>query len=115
MQPRNASIALLAISIVGCSSTPERAPVLSESMAFPSEFRNAVKAVEESILRGGEQPSEFHVVIEGPKDGVLTFHLWHKSAFASPNRGVNGNPGGKCRDVKFDLTTHQISSAVLWQ
>ena len=112
---RNASIALLGISLICCSSTPERAPVLSNTSAFPKDHQVAAQAVAASLQQGGDNPGEFHAVVEGPQSGALIFHLWHQSAFRPENRGISGNPGGKCRDVKFDLATNQVSQAVLWQ
>ena len=115
MRSRTICLVTVVAALTGCSSTPEKAPSLADPGAFPNEFRLGAQSVAASVQLHGENPSEFRAVVEGPQNGILTFHLWHQSAFTPENRGANGNPGGKCRDVKFDLATNKVFSTVLWQ
>jgi hypothetical protein len=64
----------------------------------------------------GESPKEFFAKVESSNGGkVLVFHLWHQSAFESQNRGVVGNPGGKNRDVWFDVPTGKVVKMLYWR
>ncbi len=117
MRSRIACLVIVVTALTGCSSTPEKAPTLAQVAAFPKEFQSGAKAVASSIQQHGENPSEFHAVAEGPINGTLIFHLWHQSAFTPENRNpaLVGNPGGKCRDVTFDIATNKVLSTALWQ
>jgi hypothetical protein len=117
MRLRLISLIPVILVLSGCSSAQEKLPTLAQQTAFPKEFQLGVKTVATYIQRGGEDPSEFHVDVEGPIDGTLVLHLWHKSAFTSEfrNHAVVGNPGGKCRNVTFDLGTNTVLSTEPWQ
>ena len=84
--------------------------------AFPVDYRDAARAVATSILKGGENPKEFFAEVDSENDGrVLVFHLWHQSAFEPQYAVTAGNPGGKCRDVRFDTETGKVTDTLWWQ
>jgi hypothetical protein len=83
---------------------------------FPMSQREAAKAVAASIQASKENPKEFFVRVDAKEDGrLLVFHLWHASAFAPENRGVKGNPGGKCRDVEYDTKQNKVTQTRAWR
>jgi len=79
--------------------------------AFAAKYHEGILAVAAAV----ENPEEFFVEIEEVRGPVYVFHLWHQSAFLPQNRGLMGNPGGKCRDVRFDPATRKIVSILFWQ
>jgi hypothetical protein len=84
--------------------------------AFAAEHREAVRTVAASLAENGEKAEEFYADVE-PKAGgrILLFHLWHESAFEPQNRDAPGNPGGKCRDVEYDVRQRRVSQSLFWQ
>ena len=89
---------------------------LADPGAFPAEYRPAARAVADAVAGDGERPGEFFAEVEaGRPDGAVVFHLWHRSAWEPGNRGVPGNPGGKCRDVRFDPSRGQVVETLFWQ
>lgn len=85
---------------------------LTESGAFAPQYREAVVAAARAV----KTPELFFVDIEERESGrIYVLHLWHESAFLPENRGMNGNPGGQCRDVHFDTTTKTILKIAFWQ
>lgn len=61
-------------------------------------------------------PGEFYVELEERDSGTLyVLHLWHQSAFLPENIGMNGNPGGKCRDVWYSVKERKIIKTLFWQ
>jgi hypothetical protein len=90
----------------------KKPPPLTQSAAFPQEYREAVLAVARYV----GSPQDFFAEIEPQKGGrELVFHLWHKSAFTPENIGAAGNPGGKCRDVVYDTKKHKVTQTWWWQ
>lgn len=87
---------------------------LTESSAFPEEYVAAVSAVVAELERDGEVPAEFHAVVSETAEH-LEFALWHVSAFLPENRGVAGNPGGRCRTFLFEHLSGRIVKKGLWQ
>jgi hypothetical protein len=68
------------------------------------------------VSRCGERPEEFFAEVEVSRaNGMLVFHLWHRSAWNPENRGAVGNPGGKCRDVYFDPRRGEVTQTLFWQ
>lgn len=102
---------------IGCSM--ERATIpsylqgkrLTQASAFPAKHQEAIAAASRAV----EKPNEFFVEIEDSKESETILHLWHESAFYPENLGMTGNPGGKCRDIRFDTRTRRIISTLLWQ
>ena len=89
---------------------------LADAGAFPPQYRSAARAVADAIALGGERSEDFFAEVEVRRsDGMIVFHLWHRSAFEPGNRGVFGNPGGKCRDVRFDSRRGQVVKIRFWQ
>ena len=88
--------------------------LLSSTESFPPEQRAAATAVALEIREGGEDPLEFFATVSETSE-ALVFHLWHKSAFAPENAGAVGNPGGKCRDVRYDRAAQAVTETLLWQ
>ena len=101
----------------GVVLTPESlgAIQLSKREAFPELQRNAVDAVSTWLIQSRESPADFYAVVERPYQNLLLFHLWHSAAFLPEHRGTLGNPGGKCRDVEYDLTTGNVTRSTTWQ
>jgi hypothetical protein len=84
--------------------------------AFPAEYREAVRTVAAALAEYGERAEEFQADVEPKEDGqILLFHLWHESAFEPRNRNVVGNPGGKCRDVRYDVKQRKVTQTLFWQ
>jgi hypothetical protein len=89
---------------------------LADPGAFPAEYRSAARSVAEAVSGTGERPEEIFAEIEARhSDGMVIFHLWHRSAWEPVNRGVSGNPGGKCRDVRFDPSRGKVVETLFWQ
>ncbi|MBN2517234.1 MAG: hypothetical protein JXB14_00150 [Candidatus Altiarchaeota archaeon] len=80
--------------------------------SFPQEQGGIIQKVIEELKRDGENPSEFYATIE-PKDSVIIVHLWHTTGLIET--GVQGNPGGKCRDFHFDIKQNGITEKLFWQ
>ncbi len=92
-----------------------RAPALTNNAAIPLAYRDAAAKVASYLTVKGENPGEFYVDIGPETDGKVVFHLWHKSAFESQNMNVVGNPGGKNRDVFYDLRSASVTNMLFWQ
>jgi hypothetical protein len=93
-----------------------RPPALTDSAALLPEHRAAAAAVATFLTQKGENPKEFFAKIErAPSGKELVFHLWHQTAFEPQNRNVVGNPGGKNRDVYFDISSGTVSRMLFWQ
>lgn len=84
---------------------------LSNPSAFPPRFQEAISAAASSL----PNPEEFYVEVEEAPGPVYVLHLWHQSAFSQENLGKMGNPGGKCRDIRFDPIKKKVLSDLLWQ
>jgi hypothetical protein len=83
---------------------------------FPTQHREAAKAVATALKDRKEDPREFYAGVEAKNNGdLLVFHLWHQSAFHPKNRDVPGNPGGKCRDAFFDTKKGKVADVLFWQ
>lgn len=115
-------VSALAAPVGGCIRTapgdpapPKPAP-LTDVDAFAEAHRQAARSVAASLTAHGERPQEFYAEIEAGAGGrVLIFHLWHQSAFEPDNRHVAGNPGGKCRDVHYDVARREVTATLFWQ
>ena len=84
--------------------------------AFAAEYREGARSVAESLEVTGEKAAEFYAEVEPNENGqIVIFHLWHESAFEPRNRGVVGNPGGKCRDVRYDVGQRKVVQTLFWQ
>ena len=93
-----------------------RPPALVDSAALAPEYRAAAAAVAQFLTQKGENPKEFFANVEhAPGDKDLVFHLWHQTAFEPQNRNVVGNPGGKNRDVYFDVGSGTVTRMLFWQ
>ncbi len=115
-------IILLGALAVGCSAkSPSNDPQTKRTPLvnvgdFPAEYQEAARSVAASLLEHGEIPKEFSADVESKDEGkILVFHLWHESAFEPQNRHAVGNPGGKCRDVKYDVTRCKVTKTLFWQ
>jgi hypothetical protein len=87
---------------------------LTELAALPAEFRAAAEAAANYLKGKGEEPSEFYVGDISRKGEAIVLPLWHISAFPLDQR-VEGNPGGKCRNLEYDTFTERITKDLLWQ
>jgi len=113
---KKALILVLALLVFGTNinwsdnMTPESvgAKLLIKTTNFPQAYQEAIKAVIKKL----DKPEEFYVKIE-KKGNILIFHLWHKIAFEGPI--TPGNPGGKCRDIYYDLKLKKITKILFWQ
>lgn len=113
---------VLAIATGGCSATaptdrPRSKPTpLVNVDAFAAEYREAARSVAASLAEKGEKADEFYADVEPKEDGqILIFHLWHESVFEPQNGNVVGNPGGKCRDVRYDVRQGKVTQTSFWQ
>jgi hypothetical protein len=122
----NKRVLIILVLAVGCRS--EEAPTaptdgprtmptqLTNIDAFAVEHRDGVRAVAASLGAGGDRAEEFFAEVEPEAGGqVLVFHVWHESAFEPRNRGAVGNPGGKCRDMKYDVRERRVTQTLFWQ
>ena len=92
----------------------ERPPSLVKPDLFPAKYRDGLRAVDAELKKKGEKAEQFYVEVE-ERDGQFVFHLWHETAFLPQNGVVRGNPGGKCRDVRYDPQKQQIVRTLFWQ
>ncbi len=113
---------LLVSAICGCSVTAPssqpraKATPLANIDAFAPEYREAARTVTATLEENGEKAEEFYADVETGEDGqVMVFHLWHESAFEPENRNVSGNPGGKCRDMRYDVGQRKVMQTLFWQ
>ena len=118
-------VCMLLIPLAACSTSVQPpawsadelgAIRITDRASFPDAQRLAVDKIIAALAQSGEVPSEFYAVVQTrAADQVAVFHLWHSSAFLPENRGVVGNPGGKCRDIEYDLVGQQVSRTLWWQ
>jgi hypothetical protein len=89
---------------------------LADPDTFPEDYRPGAMAVAAAVEGGGDRAGEFFAEVEasGPA-GVVVFHLWHRSAWEPENRGATGNPGGKCRDIRYDPARGRVVEILFWQ
>jgi len=106
-----AAIVICSVAVFAAPA-PKNLPRLTKTVAFPSAYRDAARAVARHIA----SPSDYFAQVEPQNDGgELVFHLWHKTAFLPQNRGGVGNPGGKCLDVVYDTKKHKVVHDWAWQ
>ena len=112
----------LAAALAGCSTNapddqPRQKPTALVNVdAFAAEYRSAVQSVAALLARNGEPAEDFYAEVEPTQNGqIIILHLWHESAFEPQNSGVAGNPGGKCRDVHYDVRLRKAIQTVFWQ
>ena len=87
---------------------------LSEQNLFPSEYREAVDAVIKELQKNNETPAEFYAQIEMDENSsMLIFHLSHQDAFKDDI--FPGNPGGKCRDMYYDVNQKKVVKTLFWK
>jgi len=91
-----------------------KATKLTELAALPAEFRAAAEAAAKYLKGKGEQPSEFYVGDISRTGKTIILPLWHISAFPLKQR-VDGNPGGKRRNLEYDTVTGLITGELFWQ
>ncbi len=91
-----------------------KATKLTDLAALPAEFRAAAEAAANHLKRKGEEPSEFYVGDISRRGKTLVLALWHISAFLLKQR-VEGNPGGKCKNLEYDTVTGRITRELFWQ
>ena len=89
---------------------------LTRQDLFPDKYRKPARIVAEDLIEENENPDEFYATVEPARSSNgLIFHLWHQDAFKEENKGVIGNPGGKCRDVYYDIKQQRARELGLWQ
>jgi hypothetical protein len=96
------------------SRTPESVGAfqLSHPESFPQEYREAASSVAQELRQDRENPAAFYGHVDSAS-GALVFHLWHEDAFKE--QGLEGNPGGKCRDFYYDVESHRVTQKLFWQ
>ena len=101
---------------VGRGARSVGAQLLSDTIRLNPNLRLAAATIADDLRRTGDNPSEFYITVE-PSDsgGVAVFHLWHEAAFYPENAHVRGNPGGRSRDIWYDLRKHGIPKRLFWQ
>jgi len=87
---------------------------LTDLAALPAEFRAAAEAAANYLRGKGERPSEFYIIDISRTGKTIVLPLWHISAFPLKQR-IEGNPGGKCRNLEYDTVTGRISRELFWQ
>jgi hypothetical protein len=91
-----------------------KATKLTALDALPAEFRAAAEAAANYLKGKGEEPSEFYVSDIARTGETIVLPLWHISAFPFKQRVV-GNPGGKCRNLRYETITGRITGELFWQ
>jgi hypothetical protein len=91
-----------------------RATKLTNLAALPAEFHAAAEAAANYLKGKGEEPSEFYVSDISRRGKTLVLPLWHISAYPLKQR-VDGNPGGKCRNIEYDTVSGRITGELFWQ
>lgn len=90
--------------------------LLTYLSGFSEKYQSAINAVIEKLKEDGENPDDFYAKFEESKNSnEIIFHLWHKDAFKPENRGIRGNPGGKCRDVYYDVIQKKVTQVSFCQ
>jgi len=87
---------------------------ITDLPATPAEYHPALKAAAEYLKAKGEEPSEFYVSDISKTKTTVVLPLWHKSAFELKERVV-GNPGGKCRNLEYNMAQNKITGELFWQ
>ena len=107
----------IVIALCGVSAHAQsKPPALVDTAALAPEYRTAAATVAKFLSEKGEKPREFFAEITRSPDGKeLVFHLWHESAFDAKYRNVRGNPGGKNRDVHYNLRSGTVTGMLFWQ
>ena len=109
-------VSLLVMSCGEATPPPVKRPPLVNSAAFASEHREALSAVIGFIVQKGEDPLDFFAeVTRSPNKDELVFRLWHADTFNPQVTKVIGNPGGKNRDVYYDINGRKVARMVFWQ
>jgi hypothetical protein len=78
-------------------------------------YPEAIVEVSRQLRSEGADPKEFRAEIEELNGTELIFRLWHQSAFLPEHQNSSGNPGGKCRDIVYDLKSGKASKSQFWQ
>jgi hypothetical protein len=114
------SLLFAAVICTGCAASKRGVarnhvgtPLVQVS-SFEPAFQDAARAAAQSLKQSGEKPEAFYAEVSSD-DKALVFHLWHESAFEPANQNVAGNPGGKCRDVWYDLVSRGVTQTLFWQ
>lgn len=111
-------VALFALLLSSsAAATGQRALYKLNVNDTPELYRDAVKAAIVELQKTKERPEDFYVQFpeKFPNEPVVILNLWHKSAFEKKNLGMNGNPGGKCRDMHYDKNLNKIANVLFWQ
>jgi hypothetical protein len=108
--------AFILVCVGSCASKPRPeipdhliGRTLGTPLAFPAKYREAVSAAAASVA----DPGDYYVEVEEASGPIYVLHLWHQSAFLQENLGKMGNPGGKCRDIRFDPLQKRVVEFVL--
>lgn len=97
------------------ASTKQESTLPRLSEVHP-RYQDAASAVAAVLVGEKEEPKEFRVRVEEKHGGkVLVFRLWHDSAFTPENERFIGNPGGRCRDIEYDVESRKASQSLYWQ
>ena len=91
------------------------APALMNQKDLPAKYQEAAKSVAAVLASEKEDPREFKAEVQEKGETAYVFHLWHISAFTPGNKGAVGNPGGRCRDIVYDVKSRKASKSVFWQ
>jgi hypothetical protein len=90
-------------------------PGLKYLIELPAKYQKAAERVAAVLISEKEDPSQFKAEVEENGKETFVFHLWHISAFKAENAGAVGNPGGKCRDIVYDVKSGRASASMFWQ
>ena len=118
---------LLLALLIGCLIDLHAVDTKKESVAprrlseLPEKYQDAAKAVAAILVGEKEDPKELRATVEEGDGKLWIFQLWHVSAFEEMRNAkakgysVIGNPGGKCRNIAYDLKSGKASRSMLWQ
>lgn len=88
---------------------------------LPEKYRIAANSVAAELVAENEKPEEFRAVVGEKDEETWIFYLWHVSAIEikrdarAKGLSVIGNPGGRCRNIEFDLKAQKASASQYWQ
>ncbi len=110
-------VLLFLLAAALADATGQRAVCKLNVTEAPALYKDAVDAVILELSNSGEKPGDFYVQFpEKPPAGtIVVLNLWHVSAFRKKQRGIPGNPGGRCRDIHYDTRQKKIVKVLFWQ
>ena len=91
----------------------------------PSEFYFSIKRLNKNVNEKDENNNikdydieifnDSEIIKNSRVTSLILFELWHESAFYLENQGLDGNPGGKCRNFYYEPKSKKVLEKLFWQ